>query len=89
MKQRKITGSFSNFERRYDPIEHTPYGESTILRDWREIPRNADVHFIWTVVDCDGVLILTPGLATVNYFARVLCRNPWGADEEFNTGYRY
>lgn len=87
MKQRKITGSFTNFERRYAPVI-TQEGQMAL--EWDDpLLKDIDVYFIWTIVDCDGMLILTPGLATVNYFARVLCRNPWGPDEEFNTGYRY
>ena len=87
VKQRKIAGSFSNFEQRYKPLYDD---DGLIMRNWDDPTlEGVEVHYIWTIVDCDGVLIITPGLATVNYFARVLCCNPWRADEEFNTGYRY
>lgn len=87
IKQRKITGSYWNFDRRYKPLYDA---DGSIARNWDDPSlKDVDVHYVWTIVDCDGKLILTPGFATVNYFARVLCRNPWGADEEFNTGYRY
>lgn len=87
IKQRKITGSFTNFEHRYDPVIRE---DGQLIREWNDPTLNGvPEDHIWTIVDCDGKLILVPGYATVNYFGRVLCRNPWGPDEEFNTGYNY
>jgi hypothetical protein len=89
LKQRKITGTYAAFERRYGPIV-TSEADGQITRDWDDPAlKDVDIHLIWTIVDCEGKLVLVPGYATVNYFARVLCERPWGDDEEFNTGYIY
>ena len=77
--------SYAVFERRYQPVEH---GES-ILRDWQDIPSDTDEHLVWTVVDCDGRLYLTPGYTYVNYLGRVLCAKPWPEAEFSGPGYVY
>jgi len=86
VKPRTKAGSFASFERRYQPVLSA---DKVFLRDWQNIPKETDAHFVWTAVDCDGRLYLVPGFATVNYFARVLCAVPWGESEERNPGYVY
>lgn len=87
VRPRIRAGSYDTFDRRYRPVM-TP--EDGIMRDWADPAiRAADERKVWTVVDCDGVLYLTPGFATVNYFARVLCEVPWSDAEFANPGYRY
>jgi hypothetical protein len=84
--QRTRAGRFETFERRYEPIEAE---DGSILHDWRSIPKDTEQHYVWTLVDCDGRLMLSPGYATVNYMGRVLCAKPW-PDEEFTLpGYYY
>lgn len=85
IKARKRAGTYAAFERRYGPIENE---NGELIRDWRDVT-DADERYIWTVVDCDGKLYLVPGFATVNYFGRVLCANPWPDSEFTNTGYVY
>lgn len=35
---------------------------------------------LWTVLDCDGVLYLSPGFHFVNRINYVICRNPYDPD---------
>ena len=76
VKPRHRVGSWASFERRYQPIASNTI-DDTVLRDWREIPAETDIHLVWTVLDCDGRLCIVPGFASVNYFARIICTNPW------------
>lgn len=78
--------SYAVFERRYQPIVNA---NSELIRDWRDLPSDVDEHFVWTVVDAEGRLYLVPGFATVNYFGRVLCRQPWPEEEQRKAGYVY
>ena len=85
IKQRKRAGTKDAFDRRYDPI---PDRTGNTIRDWRDPEvQAANIRYIWTCVDCNGRLYVVPGFATVNYFGRVLCKNPWPDEEENNTGY--
>lgn len=81
-------GTYATFDRRYKPI---PLPDHSICRDWYDpIFKNADEHLVWTIVQGDtGRLYLTPGYATVNYIARVLCEKPWPDDEITKPGYVY
>ena len=88
VKPRRRMGSWASFERRYQPIASDTI-DDTVLRDWREIPPGTDIHLVWTVLDCDGRLCIVPGFASVNYFARILCANPWPDIEQLNPGYIY
>lgn len=88
VKPRRRMGSWASFERRYQPIASSTI-DDTVLRDWREIPAETDIHLVWTVLDCDGRLCIVPGFASVNYFARILCTNPWPEIEQLNPGYVY
>lgn len=84
--QRKITGSFSSFERRYGPIAND---DGSLLVEIGQLPADQPAELVWTVLDCDGSLILSPGYRFVNRFAYVVCEKPWGPSEENNTGYLY
>ena len=88
VKPRSRMGSWASFERRYQPIASSTI-DDTVLRDWREIPTGTDIHLVWTVLDCDGRLCIVPGFASVNYYARILCTNPWPEIEEGMPGYVY
>lgn len=86
VKPRKICGSFSSFERRYGPIEI----DGQLMLDVKnQIPEGTPAEQVWTVLDCDGSLILSPGYRFVNRFGYVVCERPWGPSEESNTGYIY
>ncbi len=72
-----MIGTYEDFDARYQPIDD---GQGTIMRDWRDIPSDTPVEFVWTVVECDGEMFLAPGYHKVNYMGRVMCRNPWEDD---------
>lgn len=88
--QRKRTGSWDTFERRYRPID-APGEQGYCLRDWHQLPKpKPEPNFIWTVCDCGGRdLILCPGYCVVNRVGYVVCEVPWDDSEFSNTGYRY
>jgi hypothetical protein len=48
-----------------------------------------DPRLVWTIVDCDGKLYVSPGFRFVNRVDYVLCRNPWTDDDERQPDYRY
>lgn len=43
-------------------------------------------EYVWTMVDCDGKLYLTPGWRRVNRTDYVICKNPWN---EKTRDYKY
>jgi len=48
-----------------------------------------DPRLVWTIVDCDGKLYVSPGFHYVNRIDYVLCGNPWTDDDERQPDYRY
>ncbi len=85
-KLRTRTGTFRTFERRFGPIE-TDTGD--LARDARDLPANVDCHLIWTLLDCDGRLYLSPGFHFVNRLGYVLCRVPWTDSDLHQPDYLY
>ena len=87
VKMRTRTGSWSAFEKRYQPIADS---DNSLCRDWRDSEiQNAPESLVWTILDCDGKLIVSPGFATVNFVGRILCAIPWNETEFNNSGYLY
>ena len=85
--QRRKALPFEVFESRYQPIE---VSDGCILREWDDpLIRQVDQRYVWTVVDCNGALYLSPGFSTVNYMGRVVTRRGWSDVEFSNPGYRY
>lgn len=87
VKARRRAGSSDTFERRYEPVmvegAHGSYN-----REWDDpLVQAAPDRHIWTLVDCDGALYVVPGIATVNYIARIVTRNAWSDVEFSNPGY--
>lgn len=69
---------FEVFMKKFCPVERSPdsflfetYGE-----DYKRVI-NTDSSYIWTVVDCDGKLYLSPGFHIVNRMNYIICKNPW------------
>ena len=69
--------SSDNWDSQYDP----DYNEDGTLReirrgdpDWVEL---MEKHRIWTMVDCDGSLYITPGVHFVNRMSYHTTRLPW------------
>jgi hypothetical protein len=54
-----------------------------------DVPTDADPRHWWTVLGCDGRLLLAPGFHVVNRFAYILCRNAWGGETNAHPDYRY
>jgi hypothetical protein len=39
--------------------------------------QQADVKKVWTLLDCDGKLYLSPGFHIVNRLNYIICKNSW------------
>ena len=78
--------TWDTFERLFDPIVRE---DDTVLRERWDLPADLDPRHVWTVLDCDGRLFLTPGFRFVNRFAYVLCCNAWGGEAHAHPDYRY
>ncbi len=85
-KQRTRCGSWRTFERRFRPLPAPDHG---VLWEAAQVPRDADYRFWWTVIDCDGRLLVSPGFRFVNRFAFIRCAQPWQDDDEGQPDYRY
>ena len=85
-QQRTRCGRWPTFERRFQPI-NGPDGATY----WRgeQLPRNIDPHFVWTILDCDGRLYVSPGFRFVIRIDYVLCSVPWSDDDVAQPDYRY
>jgi hypothetical protein len=78
--------SWETFEKLFEPIMRA---DDTVLWESNEIPQDADAHYWWTVLDCDGRLLLAAGFHFVNRFAFVRCSRPWGGDWSEHPEYLY
>ena len=79
-------GSWSLFERRFEPIVHE---DDCLLWEVGTLPKPLDPREWWTVLDCDGALFVVAGLRFVNRFAYIRCRNRWRGDCDDHPDYRY
>jgi hypothetical protein len=86
IKQRSRCGSWRTFERRFKPIDG-PDGATY----WRheQLPEGIDARHVWTIVDCDGRLYVSPGFRFVNRIDYVVCAKPWNDEDERQPDYRY
>lgn len=78
--------SLDVFEQLFDPIVRD---DDTLLWERWDLPADLDHRHVWTVLDCDGRLLLSPGFRFVNRLAYVLCRNAWGGEAHQHPDYRY
>lgn len=78
--------TWETFEALFQPIISD---DGTVLRERWEIPGEADPRYWWTVLDCDGRLLLAAGFRFVNRFAFVACRKAWGGERDEHPNYRY
>jgi hypothetical protein len=85
-KPRTRCGSWRTFERRFRPM-NGPDGALT----WRfeQLPKDAGPHRVWTIVDCEGHLYVSPGYRVVNRIDYVLCEVPWTDEDTRQPDYRY
>ena len=85
-RPRTRTGSWSTFERRFRPIDSP---DQTVWWGQEQLPVAVNQHLVWTIVDCDGKLYVTPGFRFINRIDYVLCETPWTDDDMLQPDYRY
>ena len=83
---RKRAGSWCTFERRFRPLDG-PDGAQYWPRE--ELPKDIDFRLVWTILDCDGKLYVSPGFHFVNRIDYVLCEVPWTDEDLQQPDYRY
>ena len=85
-KPRKRCGGWTTFERRFRPL---PSPDHDFLWDIGQATEGADYRYWWTVLDCDGRMLVTPGFRLVNRFAFIRCARPWTDEDLHQPDYRY
>ena len=85
-KQRRRIGSWTTFERRFEPKD-SPDGSVWWSRE--QLPIDIAPRHVWTIVDCDGKLYVSPGFHFVNRLDYVLCDVPWTDEDLRQPDYRY
>lgn len=83
---RKRVGSWRTFERRFRPLDG-PDGAQYWPRE--KLPKDVDYRLVWTILDCDGRLYVSPGFHLVNRIDYVLCEVPWTDEDAQQPDYRY
>lgn len=83
---RTRAGSWRTFERRFKPIDG-PDGATYWHRE--QLPADVDARRVWTILDCDGKLYVSPGFRFVNRVDYVLCAVPWTDDDQAQPDYRF
>ena len=86
VKIRTHCGNWNTFERRFKPIDG-PDGATYWGRE--QLPKDVDRHLVWTILDCEGKLYVSPGFRFVNRIDYVLCTVPWTDDDVGQPDYRY
>lgn len=71
---RTRAGSWNDFERRFRPIIRD---DDSLLWEWPDLPLPHDMRRLWTVLDCDSRLYVSPGLHYVNRLAFIRTEQPW------------
>lgn len=79
-------GSWDLFERRFQPLVHDDH---CVLWEAGTLPKPRDPREWWTLLDCDGLLIVAAGFRFVNRLAYIRCRNRWGGEAHQHPEYRY
>jgi len=85
-KPRTRSGSWSTFERRFQPIDSP---DETVWWHRGQLPKDVDARLVWTILDCEGRLFVRPGFHFVNRIDYVRCRLPWSDEDLHQPGYRY
>lgn len=85
-RPRKRTGSWPTFERRFRPIDSP---DETVWWCREQLPKDVDQRRVWTIVDCDGKLCVSPGYHFVNRVDYVVCEVPWTDEDLHQPSYRY
>ena len=77
---------WETFENLFEP---TVRDDHTVLWYPDEIGRDADARYWWTVLDCDGRLLLCAGFHFIDRFGYIQCANPWGGEWSEHPEYLY
>ena len=85
-KPRTRCGSWRTFERRFRPIDGP---DGALYWRFEQLPKDVDPHRVWTIVDCEGHLYVSPGYHLVNRVDYVLCEVPWTDEDTRQPDYRY
>jgi hypothetical protein len=85
-RQRTRTGSWATFERRFRPIDSPDH---TVWWSREQLPVDIDPHLVWTIVDCEGKLCVSPGFHIVNRIDYVVCEAPWTEEDIYQPPYHY
>jgi len=59
------------------------------LNRTKRMPKDAGPHRVWTIVDCEGQLYVSPGYRFVNRIDYALCEVPWTDEDRLQPDYRY
>ncbi len=85
-KPRTRSGSWRTFERRFRPIDGPDGRDIGAASSYRKMSTRSRV---WTIIDCDGQLHVSPGYRFVNRVDYVLCEVPWTDEDTLQPDYRY
>lgn len=79
---------WETFERLFDPITRE---DGSLLWNPGELQPfyPLDCREWWTVLDCDGKLLVATGLHYVNRLGYVRCKNLWGGEHDAHPEYYY
>ena len=80
------TSSRRAFDRLFVP-QQGPYCD--FLWEAADIPTGSDGRFWWTLIDCEGELLLEAGFHVVNRLGFVRSLNAWGGQADQHPLYRY
>ena len=82
---RTRAGSFDLFYKRYQPKENA---DGSLIFDWDDV-KGMNYRYVWTVVEAENKMYLSPGFHIVDRIGYVIAQKPWGSMESYCPGYRY
>lgn len=77
---------WETFEKLFDPIFRA---DDSLLWYPGEVGFDPDPRYWWTVLDCDGRLLLAAGFHFVNRVGFIRCTRPWGGEPMEHPEYFY
>jgi hypothetical protein len=70
---------FDIFVDKFNPL-YNATGDSFLIEtygeDYEKV-KKAGHEYVWTLLDCDGKMYLTPGIRWVNRMNYIICQKPW------------
>lgn len=86
VKQRTRAGGWRTFERRFQPMLRD--GE-LLFWEHEHLPAGIDPHLVWTIIDAEGRIYVTPGFRFVNRVGYVRCAKSWTEADREQPDYVY